>query len=63
MTKTSTSNQFVNFTQNPTDVKAVDEPDQQDELFYNSLKPRLNALIKDPSDETISKILAYAKGK
>jgi hypothetical protein len=61
MTKTSTPNHTVNF-QNAPAQEAVDEG-EQDALFYNSIKPQLNELIKDPSDETISKILAYNKKK
>jgi hypothetical protein len=62
MTKTSTSNHIVNFQNTPVQ-EAVDEGQQQDALFYNSIKPQLNELIKDPSDEIISNILAYSKKK
>ncbi len=62
MTKTSTPNHIVNFQNSPA-KEAVDEGEQQDASFYNSIKPQLNELIKDPSDETISKILAYSKKK
>lgn len=41
--------------------KVADEADQQGKLFYNSIKPQLNELIKDPSDEVINKILAHSK--
>ena len=61
MTKTSTPNQTVNF-QNAAQ-ETIDEGEQQDVLFYNSIKPQLNELIKDPSDETISRILAYSRTK
>jgi len=32
-------------------------------LFYNSIRPQLDELIKSPSDETIKRILAYSKNK
>ncbi|MEN0094020.1 MAG: hypothetical protein AAGB30_01470 [Pedobacter sp.] len=47
----------------PVDEMTADESEQQDELFYQSIKPQLNELIKSPSDETIQKILAYSKQK
>lgn len=31
--------------------------------FYQTIKPELNKLVKNPSQETIDKILAYAKQK
>jgi uncharacterized protein YlzI (FlbEa/FlbD family) len=34
-----------------------------DPFFNENLKKELDALIKDPSDEVINKILAYAKTK
>ncbi|RZK59897.1 MAG: hypothetical protein EOO91_03480 [Pedobacter sp.] len=63
MTKTSTPTNIVNFP-NPQQVeKAVDVAEQQDQMFYNSIKPQLDELVKNPSDETIEKILAYSKKK
>ena len=63
MTKTATPNHIVNFTNPQPAQNAVDEVDQQDLMFYNSIKPQLNELVKNPSDETINKILAYSKTK
>ena len=63
MTKTSTSTNLVNFPNALPAEKAVNEADQQNEMFYNSIKPQLNQLVKNPSDETIEKILAYARKK
>lgn len=63
MTKTSTS---INLASSPISKPAeiaMDTAEQQDELFYNSIKTQLNELVKDPSDETIARILAYAKKK
>ncbi len=63
MVKTSTSLNSVNFS-GPAPVKqTVEQAKIKDEMFYNSIKPQLDQLIKDPSNETIEKILAYAKKK
>ncbi|MFD0942139.1 hypothetical protein [Pedobacter boryungensis] len=63
MTKTSTSTNFVNSLNTQLVEKVADETDQQDELFYNSIKSKLNELVKNPSDEVINRILAYSKKK
>lgn len=57
MTKTSTSISPIDL---PAE-KAVDEADQQGKLFYNSIKPQLNELIREPSEDVIQKILSHAK--
>ena len=63
MVKTSTSQNPVNFS-SPVPTEQVVEPAKnQDEMFYDIIKPQLDQLIKDPSNETIEKILAYAKMK
>jgi hypothetical protein len=63
MIKTSTPNEIVSSPNaKPTKNKAK-EIEQHDELFYNSIKSQLNMLVKDPSDETVEKILAYSKDK
>ena len=61
MTKTSTPNDLVSSPSAQITQSATSEAEQQDELFYNSIKTRLNELIKNPSDETIDRILAYSK--
>jgi hypothetical protein len=63
MTKTSTTKNAG--TSNHSDLvdQTIDEAEQQNIDFYNNIKPRLNKLVKNPSDETIEKILAYAKKK
>lgn len=63
MTKTFTTKNAV--TSNHSDLvdQTIDEAEQQNIDFYNNIKPRLNKLVKNPSDETIEKILAYAKKK
>ncbi len=63
MTKTSTPTNLVNFPNQQQAEKTADEAEQQDEMFYNSIKPQLNELVKNPSDEIINKILAYSKKK
>lgn len=63
MTKTSTSNNLVSSPiSTPVEI-TIDMAEQQDELFYNSIKTQLDELVKDPSDETIKRILAYSKEK
>jgi len=34
-----------------------------DPFFYENLKKELDSLLRDPSEEVINKILAYAKTK
>lgn len=63
MTKTSTPNHIVNFPSTQAEEKTADETEQQEERFYNSIKPQLNELIREPSTGTIDKILAYSKQK
>jgi hypothetical protein len=62
MTKTSTTTNLASSPSNPLEL-TMDSAEQQDELFYNSIKTQLDELVKDPSDETIDRILAYSKGK
>lgn len=60
MVKTSTSTHSLNSC-DATSQKPVQMPEQQqDEMFYESIKPQLDQLIREPSNETIEKILAYA---
>ncbi len=63
MTKTSTSTNLVSSPNVQPLQKAAAEAEQQDELFYNSIKPQLDQLVKNPSDETINKILAHSRNK
>ncbi len=63
MIKTSTSLNTVNYQgQQPTE-EPVQQTTTQDELFYNSIKAQLDQLVKNPSDETIEKILAFSRKK
>ncbi len=63
MTKTFTPNELVSSPYTPSEINVMSEAEQQDELFYNSIKFKLNELVKNPSDETIERILAYSKDK
>jgi hypothetical protein len=63
MTKTSTPTNTVSFTETKAEEKTAEGADQLDELFYNSIKSQLNELVRNPSDETINKILTYGKKK
>lgn len=63
MTKTATPTKIVNYQKSLQAEKAIDEMEQQDQIFYNSIKPQLDELVKNPSDETINMILAYSKKK
>lgn len=33
----------------------------EEQSFYTSIKPTLNAMIEDPQTETVSKIMDYSK--
>jgi hypothetical protein len=61
MIKTFTPNS-VNFANN-SPAKDNTYVDQQNSIFYEGIKPKLKALVKNPSEDTIAKILAYAKLK
>jgi len=64
MTKTSTSKTNVNLpTQNMFQSTTDNESDAEIDLFYDQIKNKLDGLIKNPSDDTINRILAYSKTK
>jgi hypothetical protein len=62
MMETSTSINEFNYEKSMME-SAIENIDTSDLAFYQTLKPQLDALSKNPSDETISKILAYSKKK
>ena len=62
MMKTSTSVNQFNYEKSMME-SAIENIDTSDLAFYENIKLQLDALSKDPSDETISKILAYSKKK
>ena len=63
MIETSTSLNKLNYEQSNQENMPVQDLDVCDMSFYNSIKSQLNSLSKNPSDETIEKILAYSKSK
>lgn len=63
MTKTSTPSNLSSSVNLQPVCPTAKQKDQEEELFYNSIKSQLNELVKSPSDETIEKILAYARKK
>jgi hypothetical protein len=62
MMETSTSINQLNFEKSMME-SAIEDIDTSDLAFYQVIKPQLDALSKNPSEETISKILAYARTK
>lgn len=59
MIKTFTSTSFKKLSKQGSS-EGDDFPDQE---FYNSIKPKLDELYRNPSDETVAKILEYARKK
>lgn len=42
--------------------KSIEEGlNDDDQEFYQTIKPTLNEMIKNPKDETLSKIMNYSK--
>jgi hypothetical protein len=62
MMETSTSINQSNYEKSMME-SAIENIDTSDLAFYQTIKPQLDGLIKNPSDETILKILAYGKKK
>ena len=62
MTKTATTQNAESLPCETMNEKIAAE-NEQNELFYHNLKPQLDKLLKNPSAETLEKILAYAKKK
>lgn len=62
MMETSTSINQSNFEKSMME-SAIENIDTSDLAFYQTIKPQLDSLMKNPSDESISKILAYGKKK
>ena len=61
MIETFTSTNNLNYPQH--EQENTDDVDGLDSIFYESMKSQLNVLKKDPSEESIAKILAYSKAK
>ena len=47
--------------QNNEEETAMKNFTNEEHLFYEQLKPALNKLIKNPSEESINRILKYSK--
>lgn len=60
MIKTFTSTIRVNYLHQQPDPCDSELTDQFISSFYDNIKPELDKLIRDPSNETIKRILAYA---
>lgn len=60
MVKTSTSQNPVHLSNSTPASDSTEATQVEDELFYNSIKPQLNRLIKEPSEATMERVLAYA---
>ncbi len=63
MIKISTSFNTVNYQGQQQPTGETVEQTTEDEMFYNSIKPQLDQLVKNPSNETTEKILAFSKKK
>jgi hypothetical protein len=59
MTKTFTLTTFKNLSKKST-LNSKDLPEHE---LYHQIKPKLDELYRDPSEETIEKILNYANKK
>jgi hypothetical protein len=46
---------------NNEEITAMKNLTEEEYAFYEQLKPALNSLIKNPSEESINRILKYAK--
>lgn len=63
MITTSTPINNTNHCHQKTELFSTDHFDDNDNLFYETLKTDLDALKRDPSEEVIERILAYSRGK
>lgn len=63
MVTTSTPINNPHHIQQKSEKLKTDFFEEFDSFAYNDLKQELDSLIKEPSDEVVSKILAYAKVK
>jgi len=61
MMETFTINQDSFFNEKKQEEVIMTTLDQRELDFYENIKPALNALVKNPSDETVNKILAFSK--
>ena len=59
----STSSINDNHLQKSTENLSAELFEDFDAAFYESVKTELDALVRNPKDETIARILAYSKAK
>lgn len=59
--ETSTSVNKLNYSNPMQENSPADDFEANDLMFYENIKPQLDSLTRTPSDETISKILAYSR--
>lgn len=63
MVTTSTPINNAHHFQQKSEQLNADLFEEMDPFFYENLKKELDSLCRNPSDEVIEKILAYAKNK
>lgn len=63
MTKTFTPENNANCLPENPEKMSYEIIEESELMFYNNIKPQLDQLAKNPSNETIEKILAYSKKK
>jgi hypothetical protein len=63
MMETSTSVNKLNYEQSKQQEMLVEDLEAHDIVFYENIKTQLDGLSRNPSDETVSKILAYSRVK
>jgi len=61
MMETSTSVNKLNYEQSKQQDMLAEDLEMHDIVFYENIKTQLDGLHRNPSDETISKILAYSR--
>lgn len=63
MMETSTSVNKLNYEQSKQQEMLVEILEAKDIVFYENIKTQLDGLNRNPSDEVVSKILAYSRAK
>lgn len=61
MIETFTSIDNLNYPQR--EQENAENVDGLDSVFYENIKSQLNTLKREPSDESLAKILAYSRAK
>lgn len=61
MIETFTSTNNLNYPQH--EQENAENVDGLDSMFYENIKSQLNMLKRNPSEESIAKILAYSRAK